>query len=126
MLVHMSCFGGLEELFQVFRIKLDFITRMDSLSLIQTKRRLDGGLEGCHNQPKRLCNGLGGCAKAENGMVIDSPMDTWDAQNHSTHNRHGASVPGMVLPSLGQAGRGQLCLRCMAGEPGHINHIMSY
>ncbi|XP_048026217.1 uncharacterized protein si:ch211-221j21.3 isoform X2 [Megalobrama amblycephala] len=74
---------------------------------------------------KRPCSGLGGRGHVEYGVVVDTPMDTWDAPNHSPQNGHSASVPGMVLPAPGR-GAGQHCPRCMAGEPGHINHIMRY
>lgn len=99
---------------------------MDCISPMQNKRRHSGELEQRHNQPKRLCNGLGGCGRVENGAVMEAPMDTWDSQNHSPQNEQSASVPGMqVLPAPGR-GAGQYCPRCMAGEPGHINHIMRY
>ncbi|XP_050979654.1 uncharacterized protein C10orf143 isoform X1 [Labeo rohita] len=94
---------------------------MDCIRTMQNKRRHSGELEQWQNQTKRQCNGLGGC-----GQVMDTPMDTWDAQNHSPQNGHNTSVPGMqVLPAPGR-GAGQHCPRCMAGEPGHISHIMRY
>ncbi|XP_043109095.1 uncharacterized protein si:ch211-221j21.3 isoform X2 [Puntigrus tetrazona] len=98
---------------------------MDCISPMQNKRRHSGDLEQRHNQSKRLCNGLGGCGRVEYGAVMETPMDTWDGQNHSPQNGHSASVPGTVLPAPGR-GAGQHCPRCMAGEPGHINHIMRY
>ncbi|KTG41513.1 hypothetical protein cypCar_00047792 [Cyprinus carpio] len=77
---------------------------MDCISPMQNKRRHSGELEQGHNQSKRLCNGLGGCGRVEYGAVMETQMDTWDAQNHSPQNGHSASVPGM----------------------GHINHIKRY
>ncbi|XP_077056342.1 uncharacterized protein LOC143709657 isoform X2 [Siphateles boraxobius] len=100
---------------------------MDCISTMQNKRRHGGEYEQLHKQAKRLCNGLGGSEHVEYGVVVvDTPMDTWDAPNHSPQNGHNANVPGMqVLPAPGR-GAGQYCPRCMAGEPGHINHIMRY
>ncbi|XP_039521280.1 uncharacterized protein C10orf143 isoform X3 [Pimephales promelas] len=99
---------------------------MDCISPTKNKRRLGGGeYEHLHTQTKRLCNGLGGSGHVECGVVVDTPMDTWDAPNHNPQNGHNANVPGMVLPAPGR-GAGQHCPRCMAGEPGHINHIMRY
>ncbi|XP_073774972.1 uncharacterized protein si:ch211-221j21.3 isoform X1 [Danio rerio] len=99
---------------------------MDCISPMQNKRRHSGELEQWHNQPKRQCNGLGGCGQLEYSVVVDTPMDTWDAPNHSSQNGHSANVPVMqVLNAPGRAA-GQHCSRCMAGEPGHINHIMRY
>ncbi|XP_048026218.1 uncharacterized protein C10orf143 homolog [Chanodichthys erythropterus] len=99
---------------------------MDCISSMQNKRRRSGEFEQWHNQAKRPCSGLGGRGHVEYGVVVDTPMDTWDAPNHSPQNGHSASVPGMqVLPAPGR-GAGQHCPRCMAGEPGHINHIMRY
>ncbi|XP_067286320.1 uncharacterized protein si:ch211-221j21.3 isoform X2 [Pseudorasbora parva] len=99
---------------------------MDCISPMQNKRRRSGEIEQWLNQAKRQCNGLGGRGHVEYGVVVvDTPMETGDAPHHSPQNGHSASVPGMVLPAPVR-GAGQHCPRCMAGEPGHINHIMRY
>ncbi|XP_039521278.1 uncharacterized protein si:ch211-221j21.3 isoform X1 [Pimephales promelas] len=71
---------------------------MDCISPTKNKRRLGGGeYEHLHTQTKRLCNGLGGSGHVECGVVVDTPMDTWDAPNHNPQNGHNANVPGMVF-----------------------------
>ncbi|XP_065118636.1 uncharacterized protein [Paramisgurnus dabryanus] len=101
---------------------------MDCINPMQKKRRHSEEVEQWLKQSKRLCNGLGGCGPVEYNGVIDTPMDTWDPPNHGTQNGHGANgyVPGMQVLGASGRGAGQICPRCMAGEPGHINHIMKY
>ncbi|XP_051968579.1 uncharacterized protein C10orf143-like isoform X3 [Xyrauchen texanus] len=101
---------------------------MDCISPMQNKRRRSGELEQWHTESKRLCSRLGGCDQVEYGAVMDTPMDTWDPPNHSPQNGHGGNghVPSMQVLAAPGRGAGQGCPRCMAGEPGHINHIMRY
>ncbi|XP_017338125.1 uncharacterized protein si:ch211-221j21.3 [Ictalurus punctatus] len=89
--------------------------------LVQNKRQREEEHSQWDCQPKRACTGLGRCIEVRCDVVMDSPMDSWDTpqvghQNSANANHH---VTTMVLGTAQQS-----CPRCMAGEPGHINHIM--
>ncbi|KAA0724923.1 hypothetical protein E1301_Tti014795 [Triplophysa tibetana] len=101
---------------------------MDYINPMQNKRRRSGEMEQWLKQSKRLCSGLGGCGQVEYSGVMEAPMDTWNPPNQGPQNGHGANghVPGMQVLGAPGRGAGQFCPRCMAGEPGHINHIMRY
>ncbi|XP_045557075.1 uncharacterized protein isoform X1 [Salmo salar] len=79
---------------------------------------------------KRLCNRVGVCIQVEHGgMVTDSAMDTWDAsmQQQSVPNSNsGVSINHPASNMVYAVQGSQRCNRCLAGEPGHINHIMGY
>lgn len=96
------------------------------ISVPNKRRHEDLEDRGHFHQAKRLCNGFGSCGQVEYGAVVDSPMDTRENQQqglqncNSLRNHH---AQNMVYTA--QAGvYPQMCPRCMAGEPGHINHIM--
>ncbi|KAJ8404852.1 hypothetical protein AAFF_G00332390 [Aldrovandia affinis] len=100
---------------------------MDYMITLQNKRGREYLEDREHFHPaKRLCNGPGSCGQIEFAAVVESPMDTWENQKQGLQN--GNTVlnhhdPNMVHTA--QAGASpQMCPRCMAGESGHINHIM--
>ncbi|KAL7869549.1 hypothetical protein AOLI_G00135370 [Acnodon oligacanthus] len=93
--------------------------------LLQNKRGREGDEEEWDFQPKRVCNGLEGCVQVEYDALTESPMDSWETQQvnplKDTVNNHQMSTKVLAA----QNGNAQQCCpRCMAGEPGHINHIM--
>ncbi|XP_066522605.1 uncharacterized protein si:ch211-221j21.3 [Hoplias malabaricus] len=99
---------------------------MDYVSaLLHNKRGREGDHEAWDYQPKRVCNGLESCVQIECGALTASPMDTWETQQVSllkdnNISQH-ASSKGLAAQN---GGAQQCCPRCMAGESGHINHIM--
>ncbi|XP_048843530.1 uncharacterized protein si:ch211-221j21.3 [Brienomyrus brachyistius] len=101
---------------------------MDCMLASQNKRPLEGGdLEGWnHRGPsKKFCSGLGAGDKAECAGMVDCSMATLEKQG--AHG--GAAMRFDSGPNAGytlQAGSSGQCLRCMAGESGHINHILGY
>ncbi|XP_014071758.1 uncharacterized protein [Salmo salar] len=107
---------------------------MEYMTPLQKKRRHEGDLQPWRDcQAKRLCNRVGVCVQVEHGgMVTDSAMDTWDAsmQQQSVPNSNsgvGINHPASNMVYAVHAVQGsQRCNRCLAGEPGHINHIMGY
>ncbi|XP_072523626.1 uncharacterized protein [Salminus brasiliensis] len=105
---------------------------MDYISpLLQNKRGREGDQEEWDFQAKRVCNGLQSCVQVEYGTLTESPMDTWEAQQviplkdtiSSNNHHHQVQVHAQVLEAQ-NGSASQCCPRCMAGEPGHINHIM--
>lgn len=107
---------------------------MDYMSaLLQNKRGREGDPEDWGFNPnKRVCNGLESCVQAEYGALTESPMDTWEIQQVShlkdttttiINNNNHLQVHAKVLEAQNGSGP-QCCPRCLAGEPGHINHIM--
>ncbi|XP_063076925.1 uncharacterized protein C10orf143 [Engraulis encrasicolus] len=94
---------------------------------LHNKRRLEEEHGNWECQPKRLCGGLVGCGHIEYGAVADCqcPMDTWEIQPQvvpPNGNRGTKVAPDMS--AQGNRPAAQCCPRCMAGESGHINHIM--
>ncbi|KAI1886992.1 hypothetical protein AGOR_G00201460 [Albula goreensis] len=83
---------------------------------------------GHFHNAKRLCNGFGNHGQVEYGAVAESPMETWENQQQGFQNVNAVMNhhdPNMVYAA--QAGASpQMCPRCMAGESGHINHIMGF
>ncbi|XP_046708896.1 uncharacterized protein si:ch211-221j21.3 [Silurus meridionalis] len=87
-------------------------------TLVQNKRQREEE-QHCQwdSQAKKACTGLESCIEVRCDVVMDSPMDSWDThQNGANANAH--------LTRMGFVAAQQPCPRCMAGEPGHINHIM--
>lgn len=97
---------------------------MDFVSTFHNKRRHEDEQENWGCQSKRLCTAVAGYGNIEYGAVGESPMDTWELQQHvlPNGNRGHEVVPAMSPPQ--DRASGQCCPRCMAGESGHINHIM--
>ncbi|KAJ8013589.1 hypothetical protein DPEC_G00031340 [Dallia pectoralis] len=100
---------------------------MECMASCERKRSHEGDLSTWNNCPsKRLCNGVAGAGdvQVEYGAGTDCAMETWDtrqpgyvAANNPAYNTVGTVLGGHPL---------QRCPRCMAGEPGHMNHIMGY
>ncbi|XP_038846618.1 uncharacterized protein si:ch211-221j21.3 [Salvelinus namaycush] len=104
---------------------------MEYMTPLQNKRRHEGDLQNWKDcQAKRLCNGVGVCIQVEHGgMVTDSAMDTWDAsmqQQGVPNSNSGVSINHPASNMVYAVQGSQRCNRCLAGEPGHINHIMGY
>ncbi|KAL0964769.1 hypothetical protein UPYG_G00328650 [Umbra pygmaea] len=106
---------------------------MEYMSLLQKKRRHEEDLPTWRNcQAKKLCDGVSGCVQHNYDVVTDIAMETWDTSmqqsgppnsNHVVTITHPASAMGSIVQSSHPL---QRCKRCMAGEPGHMNHIMGY
>ncbi|KAJ8264473.1 hypothetical protein GJAV_G00149570 [Gymnothorax javanicus] len=99
---------------------------MDHLISMSNKRpHEDLNDPGYFHQSKRLCIDLGVCGPAEYGAVAECLMKTQE-------NQHGLQIVNGIRNHLDQntvhaAQAGvypQVCQRCMAGESGHINHLM--
>ncbi|KAG5262338.1 hypothetical protein AALO_G00274100 [Alosa alosa] len=99
---------------------------MEYITPLHNKRRHEEEHGNWECQPKRLCSGVVHCRNIEYGAVGESPMDTWEIQQQvlPNENRGNEVVPVMSTPQ-GRSSA-QCCPRCMAGESGHINHIMGY
>ncbi|XP_062330709.1 uncharacterized protein si:ch211-221j21.3 [Osmerus eperlanus] len=98
---------------------------MEYMRAIQKKRRHEGDLEKWNAcQAKRACDGVGDYAQVEYGAVADCPMDTWESAVHQQGAPNGNGVLPLSDPTASRPP--QCCPRCLAGEPGHINHIMGY
>ncbi|KAG7492561.1 hypothetical protein MATL_G00016640 [Megalops atlanticus] len=99
---------------------------MDYMISVQNKRRLEDLENLAHfHQNKRLCNGLASCSQVECGAVGESPMDTWEIQQQGLQKSNAvASHHETNLVYTPQGVTSQFCPRCMAGESGHIKHIM--
>ncbi|XP_041749246.2 uncharacterized protein si:ch211-221j21.3 [Coregonus clupeaformis] len=96
---------------------------MEYMTPLQKKRRHQGDLQNWKDcQAKRLCNGVGVYIQVEHGAIVtDSGMDA-SMQQQSVPNSINHPASNMVYAVQGS----QCCNRCLAGEPGHINHIMGY
>ncbi|KAG7324887.1 hypothetical protein KOW79_011203 [Hemibagrus wyckioides] len=95
---------------------MDYINPLE-----QNKRQREEEHSQWECQAKRACTELVRCIEVKCDVMMDSPMDSWDTpqvdhQNGASPNQH---ITTMVLGATQQP-----CPRCMAGEPGHINHIM--
>ncbi|XP_069045084.1 uncharacterized protein C10orf143 homolog [Lepisosteus oculatus] len=114
---------------------------MDCMVPAQNKRRHEEDLDVNVNQTKRFCSGSGSCNQFENGAVstqlTESPMDTWDMHQQQSlpRSRNPNCTAFLCITSTQTSdmryasedgGFVQLCLRCKAGESGHINHIMGF
>ncbi|XP_034148781.1 uncharacterized protein si:ch211-221j21.3 [Esox lucius] len=107
---------------------------MECMTPLQKKRSHEGDLPTWNNcQAKRLCNGVASCIQVEYGAGTDCAMDTWDTsmqqqgfpnRNNGVAVNHPAS--NMMVSAVLGGDPLQRCPRCMAGEPGHMNHIMGY
>ncbi|XP_076855553.1 uncharacterized protein LOC143510264 isoform X2 [Brachyhypopomus gauderio] len=89
--------------------------------LLQNKRRGEEDYVRWECQSKRMCPGLGRSVQVEYGAVTARQVDTREPPlvrppNHSSTAHHITTPGGSVQL--------QRCSRCLAGEPGHINHIM--
>ncbi|XP_042172624.1 uncharacterized protein si:ch211-221j21.3 [Oncorhynchus tshawytscha] len=99
---------------------------MEYMTAVQKKRRHEGDLQTRKDcQAKRLCNGVGVCVRVEHGgMVTDGAMDASMQQQGVPNSGVGINHPASNMVYAVQGS--QCCNRCLAGEPGHINHIMGY
>ncbi|KAM7370298.1 hypothetical protein PAMP_009859 [Pampus punctatissimus] len=75
------------------------------------KRRLETEVEPWSCRPKRVCFEAG-------FQTAECPMETVDSFTASIQQQE--HQVGPVRPKAPLLG----CTRCLAGEPGHINHIM--
>ncbi|XP_047673705.1 uncharacterized protein si:ch211-221j21.3 [Tachysurus fulvidraco] len=95
---------------------MDYINPLE-----QNKRQREEEHSQWESQAKRTCTEMVSCIEVKCDVMMDSQMDPWDTQQVGHQN--GASpnhrIAAMVLGTTQQP-----CPRCMAGEPGHINHIM--
>ncbi|KAL4640178.1 hypothetical protein GN956_G12192 [Arapaima gigas] len=100
---------------------------MDYMVASQNKRRLEVDMENCHyfNPSKKLCNGLGVCNQFHHSGPVSFPMNTQEMENVHKDNLSSSSHDTSTVYVARSNGSGQ-CPRCIAGEPGHINHIMGY
>ncbi|XP_067858489.1 uncharacterized protein C10orf143-like isoform X2 [Heptranchias perlo] len=114
---------------------------MDYLVTVQ-KRRINEEL-GCWGRVgkpdnKRICQGLDGSFPVENDVPYTqlnwSSIDHWNLQKH--FQPEGLMSKTVTLPNVDklafvmqqnhvQASISKPCPRCLAGESGHINHIMA-
>ncbi|XP_066549591.1 uncharacterized protein C10orf143 [Amia ocellicauda] len=111
---------------------------MDCVIAGQNKRRHELELENWQhlNPAKRFCGALGRCEQFENGAVAESPMETWDPQQPGLPQDPCVNSPASLTFTASQShdmntvsqcgGLAQPCVRCLAGESGHINHIMGF
>ncbi|XP_051778954.1 uncharacterized protein si:ch211-221j21.3 [Erpetoichthys calabaricus] len=80
------------------------------------------------NQPtKRVCIDFGNAGGIQ---VQEYPMETWDMQESVQNMAHPGNIvsPSFTLNSYpymaSRNSNSGPCLRCLAGESGHINHLM--
>ncbi|KAK6487340.1 hypothetical protein HHUSO_G8490 [Huso huso] len=109
---------------------------MDCMLSVQNKRRHEvedlGEWENLNQPTKRFCGGLESCIQFDNAAANDQlgecPMDTWNMQqpvsSHDPRSKTANQHSSMVYAN--GSGSVQPCLRCMAGESGHINHIVDF
>ncbi|XP_030058829.1 uncharacterized protein C10orf143 homolog [Microcaecilia unicolor] len=107
---------------------------MDFLALHKRRQLEDAG----HPNSKRICKGLGTLPNGNstvNHQISDCHIDNWDMQHFpqqsvSTndgipeHMRESQSYG--IFQNTESRGLVQPCPRCIAGESGHINHIMGF
>lgn len=72
-----------------------------------------------HSQTKRVCLDLVRFTQVKCDVLTDSPVDPWDTLQISNRNGTSTNNHTRVVNTIQQC-----CPRCMAGESGHINHIM--
>ncbi|XP_028825930.1 uncharacterized protein C10orf143 homolog [Denticeps clupeoides] len=98
---------------------------MDCVSTpLQSKRRREEGtVWEC--EAKRARTGTNGCTQVGCGAVAEVAMVTWDTRHQQGFQNGPRRLPNDAGLPEGR-GPGQQCVRCMAGESGHINHIMGY
>ncbi|XP_053547715.1 uncharacterized protein C10orf143 homolog [Bombina bombina] len=108
----------------------------EEISMVNNMRKrqcMDDVMEQSHN--KRACKGLNGIRNG-NGILVhplnECDLIYWQVQlsqdkNTSTHefiSKMEVQQNSMNFQNYGNAGSSQPCQRCIAGESGHINHIL--
>ncbi|KAK6482224.1 hypothetical protein HHUSO_G16828 [Huso huso] len=106
---------------------------MDCMVSVQNKRRHDeveelGKWENFNQPTKRVCGGLESCIQFANDQLGECPMDTLNMQQPVSSNDPRSKTANQHSSMVYTNGSGSVppCLRCMAGESGHINHIMDF
>ncbi|XP_002932693.1 uncharacterized protein C10orf143 homolog [Xenopus tropicalis] len=88
---------------------------MDDIGEFPNSKRTCRGLENLTNGDGILLNQLNECDMVYLQMQMAANKDSFQTLTPQRHQN-------MVVP--GSMGSGQPCPRCIAGESGHINHIL--